>query len=99
MTKTDWPKPMPVVEVYWLDSATGSGWRRQQEWDEDFDTQAIECRSVGYLWKKTRKEVALMQSVNEEGQLCSVIVIPRFAVTHMTVLRARGTNWDKEPVH
>lgn len=79
-----WPKPMPIVEVIWIDSNGHSGWRQAEKWAEE--RTDLTCRSVGYLLSKDREQVRLMQSQSATGCLADAIEIPRVAVLEIRVL-------------
>ena len=52
-------KDYPIVEVEWVDSCGGSGWRDK----DSLKSHHMEnCRTVGYLFKADSKEVTLFMS-------------------------------------
>lgn len=75
---------MKIVTVTWVDSATCHGWIPRAE-----PVSPLECQSVGYLVKRTKKKVVLAHSKND-GQWCGVIAIPRSAVTSVSRLAGRN---------
>jgi len=82
-----WPKPMPIVEVEWIDSMERAGWRSADDWDRDLALDTLSCRSTGYLYREDDRGVVLMQSQAETGALADAIEIPRMAVQSVRVLR------------
>jgi hypothetical protein len=87
-----WPKPMALVEVTWVDSHASGGWRSDAEWTKhlDPDESPLTCRSAGYLYRRDRRVVVLMQSQSASGQLSDAMQIPTPAVLSVRVVeRAR----------
>lgn len=93
-----WPKPMPVVEVLWVDSHAYGGWKSPEEWTEDL-AEAMWCRSIGWLYARTRQQLVLMQSQGTAGKLSDAIVIPRCAVRQVRVLERGQSCKVKSDAH
>ena len=70
---------MKIVLVDWVDSTSIQGW------EEGCDMGLCECRSVGYLIKKTKDKVILAQSLNDHTYY-NKFAIPRGCVTSITEL-------------
>jgi hypothetical protein len=68
----DWPETRGVIEVSWFDSASTSGWQHRYE-----NLHALECKSVGYLHSQDDEVIRLLQSINADGAMGELIIIPR----------------------
>ena len=79
-----WPKPMPLVEVDWLDSVTTGGWGRPRAFRKK---GALRCRTAGYLFSEDEARLVVVQSQAENGDLADSMTIPRAAVLGVAVLR------------
>lgn len=82
-----WPKPMPIVEVEWIDSMQHGGWRTDGEWANTLGPDSLSCRSSGYLYHDDEHSMTIMQSQAANGSLADAIEIPRIAVQSVRVLR------------
>lgn len=83
-------KHMPIVEVEWIDSAHHSGWTTKADWEGSLDAKPyITCRTAGYLLRKSRDAVSVVQSSQDDGSeyIDSVMIIPRVAVTSIVILK------------
>lgn len=90
-----WPKAMPVVEVVWLDSQGTDGWQSEKEYDEyadDSDPEDGCCKTTGYLFKETDKNVAIVLNQSHSGNLDMMMQIPKVAIVSRTVLREASKN-------
>ena len=100
MPKADWPLPegVPVVEVEWWDSAAVHGWQAKADALASAGKKALPCKSVGYLWKRNKHRLLLVQSQSASGQAAGTFSIPMTAVAHLRVLTAAvGTAPPEEP--
>lgn len=77
----DWPETRGVIEVAWFDSASTSGWHHRYE-----NLSALECRSVGYLHSQDDDVVRLLQSINADGGMGELIIIPRVNIRSIRML-------------
>ena len=70
----------PVVEVEWIDSCAGPGWRSPNEaadWIKDIQTYF----SAGYLISKTKEEVTIATGIStRSGRTHDLFQIPRACV-------------------
>ena len=64
----------PIVEVEWRDAASTHGWRSPQECKEE--SGLVRCSTVGYLVHRDRKELHVLQAVNEHGRVAEEWTIP-----------------------
>ena len=79
---------MQIVEVEWIDSAHHQGWTARSEWIESLKEKKYSvCRTAGYLLQKTRDSVVIVQSQSDVDHMDAAMVIPRVAVTKITVLK------------
>jgi len=62
---------LKIVLVKWEDSASASGWT-----DED-DLAPAECETVGYLLKKNKDRVVVVQSTSDIAHYDNRFAIPR----------------------
>ncbi len=82
-----WPKPMPIVEVEWVDSVRHGGWSSPEQYAKGIG-EGKDCRTAGYLFRKDRKSicVALNQGTSDDGSICDMMEIPRSAVRSIRVI-------------
>ena len=79
---------MKIVEVMWNDSVSMSRWQSVSTVDKFVKDGSDKIRSVGYLYKKTKKAVVLVQSVHgSEQNYAEALKIPRECVTNIKVLK------------
>jgi hypothetical protein len=84
---------MKLVLVSWMDSHSGRGWRDLD--DLRTITEALECRSVGWVLRKTKKAITLLPHLAGEKngrivlQACGDMTIPRKAITRITVIKEK----------
>ena len=83
MNKCEFKKPGALVEVHWTDSYTMHGWRG----DEQPDGEPLECRSVGYLVKRSKKVVVVCQNVSEQGSTGDWMTIPASCIRRVRRLK------------
>ncbi len=70
---------MKVVRVRWHDSVSYTGWRTQSVIDDWFKNGIDVMESVGYLYKKSKKCLIIVQSVHaydEDTNLSEALRIP-----------------------
>ncbi len=83
-----WPTPMPIVEVEWMDSMRQNGWDTPSTYDQNIDeSDAGLCRTAGYLYREDKQHVCVVLSQNSEGAICDLIDIPRCAVRSIRKIR------------
>lgn len=75
---------LPVVIVTWLDAAGTSSWGERTE---HADSTLVECRSVGFLLKKTVDTIVLAANVNVLDHVADSITIPWGSVRKLRYLR------------
>ena len=90
---SDWPPPMPLVEVYWVDSTGHDGWRdvaSRRRVLQDDGLAGCYCRTAGYLVEDVPGWVAVTLGQSASGCLDSMIQIPRQAIVQVRMVqRAR----------
>lgn len=77
-------KPLPIVEVLWLDAHSVDGWHRKPK------HKLKPVRSVGMLVKQTKRAVVLAAShhADTDEPFSSAVTIPRCAVTKMRKVKS-----------
>jgi hypothetical protein len=73
----------PVVKVIWHDAWCAGGWKPLEVYAEE---TPVECYSVGFLVKKTRTHLTLLQTFNAAGRGTDSITIPRSWVQEVVEL-------------
>ena len=48
--------------------------------DKDKDRTPSECTTIGYVMKETDNYVVIAQSLDEKGDPCNIVVIPKVAI-------------------
>ena len=76
-------KKLSVYQVDWMDSASRGKWGGYDEYREE---EPLKVSSVGYLIKRNRTCVLLVQTFNETGGLSDSIVIPRGCIQSIVKL-------------
>ena len=81
---------LPVVEVTWVDAASGGGWASPDQYVRDHGT-LIEIRSVGLLLSRDRRRLVLVQSCDnqpgERRRVADSLTIPAAGVRRVRRLR------------
>jgi len=77
-SKIKWPLKT-TVEVDWIDSCSMARWNSKAIYEAD--ATPLQCRTAGYLMKKTGKELVILQSQTSNGDVCASMVIPLVCVT------------------
>jgi len=70
------------VTVYWLDSASHSGWT-----DDEVTRDAARCTTTGFLLRRSATHLEIAQSVSEHGMVGEVICIPSSCVQRFEVIK------------
>jgi hypothetical protein len=71
-----------LVIVTWLDSCLHEGWGAY-----DPTSGLSTCHTSGFLMRKTRQEVAVAQSISNDGNIDALMVIPRGCIKRIRYLR------------
>lgn len=66
-----------LVEVIWNDAASNHGWYGPSDFSE---CSLVTVKTVGYLLRRNRKDVAVAQGVSEHDKYSEVWVIPSASV-------------------
>ena len=74
---------MKLVKVDWHDCTTRQNWIANED---ACNLATISCTSVGWLLKKTRKEIVLTSMKADDDSSCHQ-TIPRGCVTRITELK------------
>ena len=77
-------KNKKIVCVEWEDACRHNGY---YEPAQDADYSTIHCRTVGFLVKRTRKEVKICEDYFEDGRMRDVHSIPKGMVHKVIVLK------------
>lgn len=76
-----------IVEVEWLDAASGRGWcTAAQAVGEDSGLSHV--TSIGFLVAQDKLSVSISTSWDDGGKFMDVLSIPRAAITEMKVRKA-----------
>jgi hypothetical protein len=75
-------KPPIIVEVEWSDIVTRPGWLSHRE----HETGPMECRTVGYVLKRSEQEIVLSASWSTQDR-ADTTTIPMGVVHSITELR------------
>ncbi len=81
---------MKPVKVKWKDSESWVGWRSQRDVDDWSKHSDTIIKSVGLLYKKTKKYVIIVQSIHtydKGGNLGEPLRIPRECVVSIKKLK------------
>lgn len=76
---------LPIVEVLWWDAQSVHGWDTLPGWRKE--KALAECRTVGYLVKRTKREIVMAQGIADNGKLSECWGIPAPWVTKVRLLR------------
>lgn len=80
------PMMPPVVEITWVDSSSGQGWRLESDAKDWIASQCI-CFSVGYLVARDRFTLTISTTWRHNRHTCDLFAIPRPCVVRFRVLR------------
>lgn len=78
---------LKVVKIEWVDSCSGDNWEGFKESEEH---TIAKCESVGYLLRKDKEQVQIVQNISDNGHLCAQIAIPRGCIKKITYLDSEG---------
>lgn len=71
-----------IIEIKWIDSAHGHGWKYED--NVDLDDKYLNQISVGYFFKETKKAITIVQSKSNDGDdkanIDAVMTIPKIAI-------------------
>lgn len=71
-------KRLPIIEVEWTDSCSVGGWKSRADYEK---YEPDECRSIGYLVKRTHSHIILVQTQSDQNSnVTDGITIPRSAI-------------------
>ena len=73
---------MKIVKVKWIDSCSLSPY-----WNPGGDVKADKITSVGFVNKKTKREIVLLSADAKGGSQGGFFIIPRSAITSIKRLR------------
>ena len=80
---------MKKVEVKWKDTVSMGGWKTPQTIEDFVDEEIDVMESVGYLFKKNKKVVVIVQSCHKHHNLAEVLKIPRENVVSIDELKKK----------
>ena len=83
MKAREFKKPGHLVEIHWIDSCSTQGWLG----DDQPDGKPLECRSVGYLVKRSKTGVVVCQNVSEQGATGQWMTIPASCIRRVRRLK------------
>lgn len=71
-----------MVSVTWRDACLHEGWGVYDPADG-----LSTCHTLGFLMRATRSEIALAQSISNDGFIDALMVIPRGSIKRIRYLR------------
>jgi hypothetical protein len=77
---------LQMVRVEWVDSCSDEGWFKINSLRAKEPTVS-HCTTVGFLLKKDRDKVCIVQNMSDTGSVGDLMAIPRRAVNKLTILR------------
>ena len=72
---------MKIVLVCWVDSTTVGGWA------DEADLELAKCRTVGFLAKKNKDRVVVVQSTSDIAHYDNRFAIPRSCIKSIKELK------------
>ena len=81
-------RKLPIVRVEWEDAASGGKWLPYLE--AQSQRGLVCCETIGFLVKRSAKELLVCQSVSENGHVDGGLTIPTRSVRSIKVLCPRG---------
>jgi hypothetical protein len=81
-------KDNSILFVRWVDSSSQEGWKS----GDNIDTELLQCVSVGFLVKETKKSIVISGHRTEqfEPDYDGIIVIPRSAILKIKKIKIFG---------
>ena len=83
-------KRLPVVLIRWIDTTGSRGWRDAEAWDKWLSSDGAAQETVGFLLKRTKKYIAVVQSVQQcdDPNMDAILQIPAGVI--LSVRRLQG---------
>ncbi len=78
---------MQVVQVQWVDSASEDGWQSKSH--VKHASKLCYCESVGFLLRKNKGDITLVQSTGSFDNVAASISIPMSCVKKITKLKEK----------
>lgn len=75
---------IPKVEITWDDACTSGKWRSLKDYQS---IDLMECKAIGYLTKKTKKLVQVVQQISDEGLCSDSVTLPASCVKKIRRLK------------
>ena len=76
---------MQIVEVEWIDSCSDDGWMKSDS-PRAKEHTVSHCTSVGYLFKKAKEKICLVQNTSDTGSVGELMAIPRCAIKKLRII-------------
>jgi hypothetical protein len=73
-----------LVQIDWEDSCSDNGWVSQQQAKCHRPAQ---CRTVGFLLRSGKRDMTIMQSTSNTGNVSEIMAIPRGCIKKVTYLK------------
>lgn len=74
-----------IIEIEWSDSCSTHGWFSQAETAEE--ARVIRMKTIGYFVRRTKRDIAVAQTVSEHGKFSEVWTIPAPWRVHIRAVR------------
>jgi hypothetical protein len=80
---------MQKVEIEWVDSCSDDGWMKSES-ERAQEHTVSHCTSIGYLYKKDKEKVCIVQNTSDTGSIGELMAIPRKCVKKITILEGKS---------
>lgn len=77
-------RQLQLFKVSWWDAASSGGWDSLEYYRSK---TSLECTTVGFLTKNTRKEIQLVQTISKSGNMTDCMTIPKGWIRKVRKLR------------
>ena len=85
--KREFPDPMPLALIEWIDSQATGGWEHLDDLRERVtDPERMRCRTAGFLLHRGPKSITIVLSLASD-QAAEGVTIPREAIKSIVYLQ------------
>ena len=75
-----------LVEIHWVDSVAEHGWSYRQDALDKATSEAMKCKSVGYVLKTGEDFILICSGVQQDHSVFATMQIPIVVVTEIVPL-------------
>lgn len=79
---------LKLAEVTWVDACVRGGWDLLDEYERAAHTSV--CKTAGYILKRTRNEIVLIQSMSDKRHVSDSMTIPAKCIHKVRLLTPGG---------